>query len=63
LPFFDFLPIQKTAILFFYFSTTYLICYLSHFFKIPKRIKKNFGKKEKGKLRFTLLLSSGGISI
>jgi hypothetical protein len=31
--------------------------------KIPKRIKKNFGKKEKGKLLFTFLLSAGGISL
>jgi hypothetical protein len=30
--------------------------------KIPKRIKKNFRKKEKGKLLFTFLLSAGGIS-
>jgi hypothetical protein len=60
---FYFLPRQKSTILFFSFSTAYLIFHRLYFSKIQnskKELQKTLEKK--GKLIFTFLLSAGGIS-
>jgi hypothetical protein len=51
LQFFDFIPLQKSAILFFSFSTVYLIFHLLHFSKFQKKLKRIL-EKTKGKVAF-----------